>query len=194
MLDFVQKLKRIQDSNGSDVLLLMRPLMSDMPAPMHYYDDPFFPFSKAIISATRDVVCGYVFDFPAYLVHGAAGAVALERSMAFAGSDVLKILHGTFVGADYVPMVYEDALGADAATIAHSHEYTVFAGDTEREAFVVRWGDEKSGDYPAYLPEQNRFVLADGQQLRVADKKILYAGYQDDFAQQCRAALEAMRT
>ncbi|MEO1441816.1 MAG: hypothetical protein AAFV33_15570, partial [Chloroflexota bacterium] len=84
MSDFSQKLARIQAKNGSDVLLLMRPLMSDMPAPMHYYDDPFFPFSKAIIGATRDVVCGYVFDFPAYLVHGAAGAVALERSMAFA--------------------------------------------------------------------------------------------------------------
>ncbi|MEL6269042.1 MAG: hypothetical protein AAGK74_08345 [Chloroflexota bacterium] len=193
MSDFSQKLARIQAKNGSDVLLLMRPLMSDMPAPMHYYDDPFFPFSKAIIGATRDVVCGYVFDFPAYLVHGAAGAVALERSMAFAGADVLKILHGTFVGAGYAPMIYEDALGSDAATIAYSHEYNDFAGRDGREAFVLQWGDEKSGDYPAYLPEQNRFLLADGEHLRVADEKILYTGYQDDFAQQCRAALEAMR-
>jgi len=171
----------------------MRPLMSDMPAPMHYYDDPFFPFSKAIISATRDIVCAYVFDFPAYMVHGAAGAVALERSMAFVDNDVVKILHGSFVGADYAPMIYEDALGADAATIAHSHQYRNFSNSHNREAFIVQWGEQTSPNYPVYQPKQKRFILSDDNQITIADEKVLYSGYQDDFTEQCRVALKAMR-
>lgn len=192
-ISFADKLQKSHVSSGTDVALLLRPLMSEMPAPMHYYDDPFFPFSKSIISATQDVVCAYVFDFAAYMVHGAAGAVALERSLAFSGTDVVKILHGAFVGARYVDMVYENALGADAATIASERDYAAFTADPAHGAFIVGWGDVREVEQPTYWVEQNLLTLPGGVKIRVAGEEVLYAGYQDDFAQQCRAALEAMR-
>lgn len=190
-LSFTEKLT--QAHRGTNVALLLRPLMSEMPAPMHYRDDPFFPFSKAIISATQELVSTYVFDFAAYMVHGAAGAVALERSIAFVDANTVKILHGAFVGAGYVEMVYENAFGADAATIARASDYSAFTVHPSYGAFVIRWGDIARSDYPAYWLEQDVFTLLDETRIRLAGESVLYAGYQDDYAEQCRAALKAMR-
>ena len=149
MRSFSKRWQKKQAENGTSVFLLLRPLMSEMPAPMHYHDDPFFPFSKAIIRETRDVVCGYIFDFPAYMVHGAAGGVALERSIGYAGTDTLRILHGTFVGGDYADVVYAGAFGTDAATIANERDYGAFVTTSDREAFVVEYDNEiKKHDYP----------------------------------------------
>ncbi len=191
-LSYNAKLDAAKERAGSNIALLLRPLMSEMPAPMHYYDDPFFPFSKAIIAATRDVVCGYVFDFAAYMAHSAAGAVALERSMAFAGTDVVKILHGAFAGTDYIEMIYENAFGADAATIAHSHDLKTYTGVEEHGAYVVQWGDDEVVP-PTYWINKGEFTVDGVVQIRVAGERVLYAGYGDDHAKQCRTALEAMR-
>jgi hypothetical protein len=190
---FTEKLKQAQEHNETDVALLLRPLMSEMPAPMHYRDDPFFPFSKAIVSATRDIVCGYVFDFAAYMAHGAAGAVALERSLAFTGADVVKILHGAFVGGRYIEMVYENAFGADAATIASQRDYEAFTAQASHGAFIIKEENVHDVDLPIYWIERDMFTLPNGTKIRLAGESVLYASYQDDYAEQCRAALEAMR-
>ena len=72
---------------------MLIPRLTKMPLPIQRYDDPFLPFGKAIIDATRDLVCAYVFDLAAYLALGAAGAVALERTIAYVGDDDVTVLH-----------------------------------------------------------------------------------------------------
>jgi hypothetical protein len=194
MRSFNQRVDDVLRGTQSDVLLLLRPLMSDMPAPMHFQDDPFFPFSKDIITATRDVVVGYIFDFPAYMVHAGAGARALERSMAFTGVDLLKVLHGSFVGAAYIPMIYKDALGADAATLADARDLPAYLEDETQGAFVVRAGKvDENVQSPTYWAEAGRLQLADSRKLRVAGTDVLYSDYTYDYASKCRAAIEAMR-
>jgi hypothetical protein len=190
---YAAKLEEAKNKAGTNVALLLRPLMAEMPAPMHYYDDPFFPFSKAIITATSDIVCGYVFDFAAYMAHGAAGAVALERSMAYAGTDAVKILHGAFVGTGYIEMIYENAFGADAATITHSHELDLYTDQKHHGAYIVQWGDGEASNLPTYHVNKGSFVVGGVVQVRVAGESVLYAGYGDDHAEQCRAALAATR-
>ena len=190
MSSFVERLRRLQTQNGTTMLLL-RPLMSEMPAPMHYHDDPFFPFSRAIIKATRDSVCGYLFDFAAYMAHGGAGAVALERSMAYAGGETIKVLHGAFAGPEYAPMVY-DAFGADAATIASERDYKAFATSPEQEAFVIS-EEEPEANVPLYRVSAEQLRLANVTNMTVAGEDVLYSSYMDDFAEQCRATLEQMQ-
>ena len=101
---FSVRLRAAQAARDSDLALMLSPRLAQMPLPMQRYDDPFLPFGKAIIDATRDLVCAYVFDLAAYLALGAAGAVALERTIAYAGTDdaTVTILHAPFVGAAYV--------------------------------------------------------------------------------------------
>lgn len=194
MLSFSERLRMIQADRDTSIFLLLRPLMSEMPAPMHYHDDPFLPFSKAIIGETRDLVCGYIFDFPAYMVHGAAGGVALERSIGYAGADTLRILHGTFVGRDYANVVYAGAFGADAATIADKHDYGAFVTAGNREAFVVAHGDEtEARHYPLYWADQEILTLPGGERATVAGVDVLYSGYMNDFAKCCRDSLAALR-
>jgi hypothetical protein len=191
---FDQHVANCINRTGNNLTLLLRPLMSEMPAPMHFHDDPFFPFSKAIIQATRHVVCGYVFDFPAYMAHGAAGARALERAIAYAGSDVVKILHGAFVGSDYIPMAYENALGADAVTLASFHDYTSFTTESNHGAFVItdKMDNVPDASHSIFDNSQNEFVLQNGTRLRLAGSDVLYSSFTDDYAQKCREALEAM--
>ena len=74
-----------------------------MPYPMQRYDDPFLPYGRAVIDATSDIACAYVFDLAAYLSIGASGAIALERTIAYVPSPSLTILHGMFTRAEYAP-------------------------------------------------------------------------------------------
>jgi hypothetical protein len=59
---FYDKLRAAQSQRESDLALLLAPKLAKMPLPIARYDDPFLPFGKAIIDATRDLVCAYVFD------------------------------------------------------------------------------------------------------------------------------------
>lgn len=191
---FDQRMDAILRVSGGNVMLLLRPLMSEMPAPMHFQDDPFFPFSKDIIRATRDVVCGYVFDFAAYMAHAGAGARALERALAYAGPDVLKVLHGPFVGGGYIPMVYENALGADAATLAREDDLAAYHADEAHGAFVVRGGPvDGAVRTPTYWEDVGLLQLADGRALPVAGTDVLYCDYTDAYAAKVREALERWR-
>jgi orotidine-5'-phosphate decarboxylase len=47
------------------------------------WDEPLLPFNKAIIEATADLVCAYKPNLGFYLQWGAAGIIALERTIAY---------------------------------------------------------------------------------------------------------------
>jgi orotidine-5'-phosphate decarboxylase len=63
-----------------------------MPLPAMRWDEPVLPFNKAIIDATVDLVCAYKPNLGFYLQWGAAGIIALERTIAYMPDDIPVIL------------------------------------------------------------------------------------------------------
>lgn len=199
---FAEKLAGIQHKSRSQIALLMAPRLTMLPMPMQRYDDPFLPFGKEIVRATCGVVCAYVFDLAAYLALGAAGAVALERSIAFVSGDAMTILHAPFASADYVTAVGETGFNVDAVTLVDEQHFSSYLANPARGAFVVRRGES-----PVIVPfppnagvfweEAGLFTLvsASGHTLnmQLAGEKVLYAGRGDDFAERVRAAVETLR-
>lgn len=138
-----------------------------MPLPIQRYDDPFLPFGKAIIGATRDLLCGYMFDLAAYLALGAAGAVALERSIAYVGGEVAKILHGPFASPDYAEMA--GAFNVDAVTLTEP----VYA-ETYLQADIGVFTLDGAGEAGTYSTENSTLTL-DDIVLRLLGDDIVYA-------------------
>lgn len=134
---FIQKLEQVIQTNHTHVMLRIHPILMQMPAPVKAYDDPFLPFAKLIITATRDVVCGYVFDFPAYLAIGAAGIVALERTIAYVDSRLITVIDGQFSGADYVHLTDEGTFNADAVILADDKHLSAYLTRADKTAFVT---------------------------------------------------------
>src|SRR5512140_1136609 len=99
-MKFVERLAEAQTRNHSALVIGLAPALNRLPYPIQRYDEPLLPFGKAIIETTADLVCGYVFHLSAYLALGAAGAVALERSIAYTPGHVIRILHGPFASGE----------------------------------------------------------------------------------------------
>src|SRR5262245_27291563 len=97
---FAEKIAAAQESRRSNIILHIAPRMAKLPLPIQRYDDPFLPFGREIIRATSDLVCGYMFDLAAYLAHGAAGIIALERTIPYTELDAIRIFHAPFASAD----------------------------------------------------------------------------------------------
>ena len=83
MTSYLQKLKAAQDRNNSWLCVGLDPDPARLPLPTMQWDEPVLPFSKAIIDATADLVCAYKPNLGFYLQWGAAGIIALERTIAY---------------------------------------------------------------------------------------------------------------
>jgi hypothetical protein len=137
-IPFVDKWRAASQLHESQLALGLAPRLNEMPAPMTRYDDPFLPFGRAIIRATADLCCAVVFDLAAYLAIGAAGAIALERTIPLVPEEMVTILHGPFSTGDYVAAAFEGAFNVDAVTLA-SGAIEVISGyvrDDTHGAFV----------------------------------------------------------
>lgn len=200
-VDFISRLESIQRDRQSQVALAIAPVVSRMPAVMQKYDDPFFPFGKALIQATRDVVCAYVFDFAAYLAIGAAGAVALERTVAYARGEAVTILHGPFASPAYAQLMDENAFGVDAVTLDNVQFLEHYIARRDRSAFVVARGEPTRLDAPdnggIYWLEAGLFTTIGSQgqviDIHLVDEAALYAVSTPDFADRVRDIVEQMR-
>ena len=197
---FYDKVTDVQRVRASDLALLINPRLSMMPLPMVKIDDPFLPFGKAIIDATRDLVCAYVFDLASYLALGAAGAVALERSIAYAGGDgeTVTILHAPFATPDYREAASERAFNVDAVTLASDDYAAAYLSEPGHCAFVV--ANARGSVSPGaglFIAEEGLFFLEVNEmqllRIRLLGEAVLYAGSRDDFAEQTRAAVTAKR-
>jgi hypothetical protein len=177
---FEQKLQKAWQRSQSWHALMLRPILAKLPLPMQRYDEPFLPFGKAIIDATRDLVVAYIFDLAAYLALGAAGAIALERTIAYvnASGETATILHGAFVSSDYVGAAV--AFGVDAVTCIGTCDTSQYEAV---EISVLSLPEDGLGLIPDYL-------VANGRDLVMADWKIAYAGSDEAFAEQARVALQ----
>jgi len=198
--DFVHKLENARSTRESNIFLMLNPRFDALPLPITRMDDPFLPFGKAIIQATQDLVCGYVFDLASYLALGAAGAIALERTIRYVGQDTITILHGPFTGIGYTAMADATGFGIDALTLTNQDDMGTYLDKPPYAAFVVQKGAVTLDTLPEqggyFWPDCHRFALKHNGnfiELRLTDNSILYAGKLDDFAQKTRDAVSAIR-
>jgi hypothetical protein len=133
---FLEKLMNAEAVRSSFALYIS-PQMDKLPPEFQRYDDPFLPYMRSVYAATEDLVCAYVFGFASYLAIGAAGMIALERSIALAAKTHITILDARFATADYACVWGETALGCDAVTITTEAPLLPFQTRLDRQAFTV---------------------------------------------------------
>ena len=120
-MTFLEKLLAAQSHNRSWLCLGLDPVLAKMPLPLHKEDDPLLPFNKAMIDATADLVCAYKPNLAFYLAEGAAGLIALERTIAYIPDHIPIILDGKFgdIGstAEMIARGAFEVWGVDAVTV-----------------------------------------------------------------------------
>lgn len=177
---FADKLA-IAQAERSRWALYIEPHLATIPPEIARYDDPFLPYMRAIFAATHDLVCAYVFSFPAYLALGAAGAIALERSIALAVATHITIIDGQFASEAYVSVWDDGAFAADAMTFAPGNVTTGIAR-SDRQAFVV--SDHESGG-ARYEPSRRTFMLPNAE-IALLPADTLFRARSLDFEQALR--------
>lgn len=195
-VSYAAKLRDAQSRRKTTIGLLLAPQLAAMPLPIQRYDDPFLPYGKAVIRATQDVVCAYIFDLAAYLAIGAPGAVALERTIAFAraGGETVTILHAPFATDDYATAASDEAFAVDAVTLT---------GDAPAGAYlrlsgmgIYRVSSGTSSGVGEYNAGASLFTYPDNERslvIQVLDDIAVGSPRGDDFAEMIRAAVEAQR-
>jgi len=134
--NFLVKLDQQQRDKKSNLVVLLKPRRERLPLSITRFDEPLLPYGKALIQSTHSLVCAYMFDFASYLALGAAGAVALERTIAYARSFALTVLHGAFASIDYSAMSDYVAFGVDAITVSESNLLKHYMNNPPYFAFI----------------------------------------------------------
>jgi orotidine-5'-phosphate decarboxylase len=92
-MTYLEKLKAVQEQNNSWLCIGLDPQPDKLPLEaVSRWDEPLLPFNKAIIGATADLVCAYKPNLGFYLQWGAAGIIALERTIAYIPDHIPIIL------------------------------------------------------------------------------------------------------
>lgn len=115
-MNFVEKLKMVNQKNQTLVCIGLDPDPKLMPEKMSVYD-----FNKAIIEATSDLVCGYKPNLAFYEAMGDEGMDALKRTIKCIPSDVVTIGDAKRGDIGNTSKAYAkslfDIFGFDAATV-----------------------------------------------------------------------------
>lgn len=92
-MNYLEKLRAVQDKNNSWLCIGLDPDPKKLPLEtVSRWDEPVLPFNKALIDATADLVCAYKPNLGFYLQWGAAGIIALERTIAYIPKHIPIIL------------------------------------------------------------------------------------------------------
>lgn len=91
-MSYLQKLKDAQTKNNSWLCIGLDPDPDKLRVDYLKWDEPILPFNKAIIDATADLVCAYKPNLGFYMQWGAAGVIALERTIAYVPAHIPIIL------------------------------------------------------------------------------------------------------
>lgn len=92
-MNYLEKLRAAQEHNNSWLCVGLDPVPEKLPVAITArYDEPVLPFNQAIIEATADLVCAYKPNLGFYLQWGAAGMIALERTIAYIPDHIPVIL------------------------------------------------------------------------------------------------------
>lgn len=193
--EFLEKLSRLREERQSNIALFLNPRLENLPISISRFDDPFLPYSKALIDMSKDLLVAYVFDLAAYLSLGAAGAVALERSIRYAG-DSVTILHAPFAHEGYSAMADITGLGVDAITVTKVSLLQTYLEKAPFAAFATEATEiPQLGGYFAAEKHEMAYLDAAGQAqvLRLTDDSLLFASKREDYLEIVRKGLEAMR-
>ena len=91
-MSYLEKLRAVQDQNDSWLCVGLDPDPDKLRVDWLKWDEPILPFNKRIIDATADLVCAYKPNLGFYLQWGAAGVIALERTIAYIPNHIPVIL------------------------------------------------------------------------------------------------------
>ena len=91
-MSYLHKLKAAEERNDSWLCVGLDPDPARLPLPSMQWDEPVLPFNKAIVDATADLVCAYKPNLGFYLQWGAAGVIALERTIAYIPDDIPVVI------------------------------------------------------------------------------------------------------
>jgi orotidine-5'-phosphate decarboxylase len=92
-MSYLEKLRSVQETNHSWLCIGLDPQPDRLPVEAIWkWDEPLLPFNKALIDATADLVCAYKPNLGFYLQWGAAGVIALERTIAYIPDHIPVIL------------------------------------------------------------------------------------------------------
>jgi len=208
-MDFLDTLKAVQQQQQSTLAIGLAPALDLMPAEYAKYDDPFLPFGKAVIDATHDLACAYVFHLGAYLAIGGAGAVALERTIAYLPRNLVKILHGPFATGDYARAAFDDAFDCTAVTLSPltvtSEFLQPYAGKPAFGAFLnveTPGVDASSSIWQEFAGRLGTYKIVSNEQghLEMGSTCLdwywgptLYSSRRLDFSERLRESAEALR-
>lgn len=199
MPDFIEKLETAQSQTQSDVGLFLAPHIEKIPLPVQRHDEPFLPLGKAVIQATTDITCAYIFDMAAYLTLGAVGIIALERTIDYVSRDRITILHGQFTGTDYQNLWDENAFGVDAITLAPTQPTEDFINRKDRAVFTC--SDQNSelaitDNIGLFSLTDNRMSIGQRKRkysIQLPDRNLLTSKLRADFTDQIRKSIETLK-
>jgi hypothetical protein len=198
--DFLEKLSALREKRESELALFLNPRLENLPLSIARFDDPLLPYGKEIIRASQDLVVAYVFDLASYFSLGAAGIVALERTIRFAG-DSVTILHAPFATENYSAMADITGLGVDALTVTDLSIMKTYLEQPPYAAFAIHAGEASSTE----LPEAGGLISFDEdrisylnlmrhqENLQVSAEELLAFNRGEDYLEQLRLVLEAMK-
>ena len=89
---YLEKLRAAQEANDSWLCIGLDPQPERLPVEALKWDEPVLPFNRRIIDATADLVCADKPNLGFYMQWGAAGVIALERTIAAIPSHIPVIL------------------------------------------------------------------------------------------------------
>ncbi len=158
---YLEKLSAVQTKNNSWLCIGLDPLPDKLPLPAMRWDEPLLPFNRAIIDATADVVCAYKPNLGFYLQWGAAGIIALERTIAYIPDHIPVILDCKTGDIGHTQAAWGRGLfeefGVDAITanpFVGSEAVLPLIGDRPEKAIylLARTSNPSAADFQGEMP------------------------------------------
>ncbi|MCB0016334.1 MAG: orotidine-5'-phosphate decarboxylase [Anaerolineales bacterium] len=196
IMRYLEKLKAAQDKNNSWLCIGLDPLPEKLSVVLWNHDDPVLYFNKQIIDATVDLVAAYKPNLGFYLQWGAAGIIALERTIAYIPRHIPVIIDCKTGDIGHTQAAWGrglyDEWGVDAVTVnPYVGEDAVqpMVGDRPDKAvyLLARTSSPSGPDFQGDLRQQDSLaarVLQQSQQWSVAGHVgyVLGATYPEELA------------
>ncbi len=121
-MSFSDKLRAEQQRANSWLCVGLDTDPAKIPSTLHGRQDAVFAFNRAIIDATRDLVCAYKPNLAFYLAHGSAGIDALLKTCSAIPREIPIILDAKFGDIEssargYAQFAFRE-LNVDAVTVS----------------------------------------------------------------------------
>lgn len=167
-MTYLQKLQNVQQQNNSWLCVGLDPDPHMLRVDWLKWDEPVLPFNKAVIDATADLVCAYKPNLGFYLQWGAAGIIALERTIAYIPKHIPVIVDCKTGDMGHTQAAWAaglyDEWGADAVTInpyLGSETAVAMVGNRPDKAvyMVARTSNPSSNDFQGDLRQQQGLAV-----------------------------------